>query len=151
MGWTDEREELLRKLWQDGLSCSQIARKVGGVTRNAVAGKVRRIGLPYRAAPKAGRPQPPPGSVMLYAPSSPRAIRGCDQDAAMPSRRFRTTDQFCSSRACSWPIGDPDSSTFRFCGQDADGPYCPEHRQVAFQPPQRKDVRDLMRSLRRYL
>ena len=45
MGWTDERVELLKKLWLDGLSASQIAKQLGGVTRNAVIGKVHRLGL----------------------------------------------------------------------------------------------------------
>ena len=45
MGWTDERVELLKKLWADGLSASQIAAELGGITRNAVIGKVHRLGL----------------------------------------------------------------------------------------------------------
>lgn len=50
-GWTDDRVELLKKLWTDGLSASQIAKQLGGVTRNAVIGKVHRLGLAGRAAP----------------------------------------------------------------------------------------------------
>src|ERR1700691_4762226 len=49
MSWTDERVELLKKLWSDGLSASQIAAELGGITRNAVIGKVHRLGLPGRA------------------------------------------------------------------------------------------------------
>ena len=45
MNWTDERVELLKKLWSDGLSASQIAAQLGGVTRNAVIGKVHRLNL----------------------------------------------------------------------------------------------------------
>ena len=48
MSWTDERVELLKKLWTDGLSASQIAAELGGVTRNAVIGKVHRLGLSGR-------------------------------------------------------------------------------------------------------
>ena len=51
MGWTDERVELLKKLWLEGLSASQIAKQLGGVTRNAVIGKVHRLGLSGRATP----------------------------------------------------------------------------------------------------
>ena len=51
MGWTDERVETLKKLWLDGLSASQIAKSLGGVTRNAVIGKVHRLGLSGRATP----------------------------------------------------------------------------------------------------
>jgi GcrA cell cycle regulator len=50
-GWTDDRVTLLKKLWTDGLSASQIAKQLGGVTRNAVIGKVHRLGLAGRAAP----------------------------------------------------------------------------------------------------
>ena len=49
MTWTDERVELLKKLWADGLSASQIAAELGGITRNAVIGKVHRLGLSGRA------------------------------------------------------------------------------------------------------
>ena len=50
MNWTDERVETLKKLWADGLSASQIAAELGGITRNAVIGKVHRLGLSGRAA-----------------------------------------------------------------------------------------------------
>ena len=49
MSWNDERVEALKKLWADGLSASQIAGRLGGVTRNAVIGKVHRLGLAGRA------------------------------------------------------------------------------------------------------
>ena len=51
MAWTDERVEELKKLWSEGLSASQIAKQLGGVTRNAVIGKVHRLGLSGRATP----------------------------------------------------------------------------------------------------
>ncbi|MFB2549762.1 GcrA family cell cycle regulator [Ensifer soli] len=54
MNWTDERVEKLKKLWSEGLSASQIAAQLGGVSRNAVIGKVHRLSLPGRA--KAGGP-----------------------------------------------------------------------------------------------
>src|SRR6188768_96843 len=78
MGWTDERVELLKKLWQDGLSASQIAKQLGGVTRNAVIGKVHRLGLSGRATPS--KPQrtvfkaPRPARPVSAAPSAPRRL-----------------------------------------------------------------------------
>lgn len=51
MSWTDERVARLSKLWAEGLSASQIAADLGGVTRNAVIGKVHRLGLSGRAKP----------------------------------------------------------------------------------------------------
>src|SRR5450432_4285790 len=85
MGWTDERVELLKKLWQDGLSASQIAKQLGGVTRNAVIGKVHRLGLSGRATPskpartvfKAPRPTRP----VSAAPSAPRRLAEPTQHA----------------------------------------------------------------------
>src|SRR3989440_2851224 len=73
MAWNDERVDLLKKLWSDGLSASQIAGRLGGVTRNAVIGKVHRLGLSGRATPsqpsrptfKAPRPQRPASSTSL--------------------------------------------------------------------------------------
>lgn len=58
-GWTDERTELLTKLWRDGLSAPQIAKQLGGVTRNAVIGKAHRLGLGGRAEPSAPRARAP--------------------------------------------------------------------------------------------
>ncbi|MHA6347376.1 GcrA family cell cycle regulator, partial [Roseivivax sp. CAU 1761] len=49
MSWTDERVELLKKMWNEGQSASQIAKELGGVTRNAVIGKVHRLGLSNRS------------------------------------------------------------------------------------------------------
>ena len=59
MSWTDERVELLKKLWADGLSASQIAGELGGITRNAVIGKVHRLGLSGRAKSPSSAAQRP--------------------------------------------------------------------------------------------
>lgn len=64
-GWTDERVELLKKLWQDGLSASQIAKQLGGVTRAAVIGNVHRLGLSGQGG----------GGPSRNRPSTPRATR----------------------------------------------------------------------------
>ena len=63
MSWTDERVELLKKLWTDGLSASQIASRMGGLTRNAVIGKVHRLGLSGRTRPARPRAPKPRHSV----------------------------------------------------------------------------------------
>jgi GcrA cell cycle regulator len=55
MSWTEERTDLLRRLWPD-VSASQIAKQLGGVTRNAVIGKAHRLGLAKKAEPP--RPSP---------------------------------------------------------------------------------------------
>src|SRR5438034_8785739 len=59
MSWTDERVEALKRLWSEGLSASHIAAELGGVTRNAVIGKVHRLGLAGRAkSPTSSAPRP---------------------------------------------------------------------------------------------
>lgn len=71
MNWTDERVEKLKKLWADGLSASQIAAQLGGVSRNAVIGKVHRLNLPGRA--KAGGSTTT--TVRAKRPATPAAPR----------------------------------------------------------------------------
>ena len=48
MSWTPDRVENLKKMWSEGQSASQIATDLGGVTRNAVIGKIHRLGLSNR-------------------------------------------------------------------------------------------------------
>lgn len=165
MGWTDERVETLKKLWQDGLSASQIAKQLGGVTRNAVIGKVHRLGLSGRATPskparpafKAPRPHRP-----AVAPSAPRRIAEpvASAPAPAPTRYIdeapgSATVLTLGAHMCKWPIGDPASENFTFCGRrSSEGPYCNEHAQVAYQPSQtkkRSSASELARSLRRYI
>ena len=148
MGWTDERVESLKKLWQDGLSASQIAKQLGGVTRNAVIGKVHRLGLSGRAAPsKPARPtfKAPRPARPAAAPAAPRRV--AEQTvpvAAAPSPspvRYveeapgTATVLTLGAHMCKWPIGDPSSDSFTFCGRRQDeGPYCVEHARIAYQP-----------------
>ncbi len=164
MGWTDERVELLKKLWLDGLSASQIAKQLGGVTRNAVIGKVHRLGLSGRATPsqparvafKAPRPARP------AAPAAPRRMEAREVVRAEPrpivydEQPGSATVLTLGAHMCKWPIGDPSADSFTFCGKRTDGdiPYCQHHAQVAYQPAQsrkRSGANDLARSLRRYI
>jgi len=169
MGWTDERVESLKKLWQDGLSASQIAKQLGGVTRNAVIGKVHRLGLSGRAAPsKPARPafKAPRPARPVAAPAAPRrlpepAVSAAPAPAApSPVRQLdeapgTATVLTLGAHMCKWPIGDPSSDDFTFCGRrQEEGPYCTEHARVAYQPAQtkkRSGANELARSLRRYI
>lgn len=179
MSWTDERVTTLKKLWLDGLSASQIAKQLGGVTRNAVIGKVHRLGLSGRAAPsqparpafKAPRPARPAAQTM---PSAPRRVVATEQSAPSPMTASASphaappslpayrdeqpgsaTVLTLGAHMCKWPIGDPSSDGFTFCGRrSSDGPYCVEHARVAYQPQQSKKKAgptELARSLRRYI
>ena len=94
MSWTDERVELLKKLWSDGLSASQIAAELGGITRNAVIGKVHRLGLSGRAkSASSAAPRP------RKARSSTHMLRiGRARSAATPRLRMPTRSKRKPSR-----------------------------------------------------
>lgn len=164
ISWSDERVELLRKLWSDGLSASQIAAELGGITRNAVIGKVHRLGLSGRAKTNAAstpRPRKPvrqPGSAAPAAPAGMQSqIRAhmalaprpaLEAAAPMPVRApapredvvipmsERVTIMDLREAMCRWPIGDPTTPEFRFCGARSDLglPYCAHHGRIAYQP-----------------
>jgi GcrA cell cycle regulator len=201
MSWTDERVETLKRMWGEGQSASQIAKELGGVTRNAVIGKVHRLGLsnreenegepaseaapapkvevakevPRAAAPAAppvppapaapvstvpsgalpnsstaasvlastggpiplrkaivpaGQPLPPQPSANEISPEALASVREVEKRAA------RLTLMELTERTCKWPIGDPATEEFWFCGlpSQAGKPYCEAHVGVAFQP-----------------
>jgi GcrA cell cycle regulator len=172
MGWTDERVETLKKLWMDGLSASQIAKQLGGVTRNAVIGKVHRLGLSGRAAPshpsrpafkapRAPRPisMPTPRPRVAEARPAATATAGVPAVRAAPFVELPGTATVLTLGAhmCKWPIGDPSSNDFTFCGRragDESSPYCVDHARMAYAPPAGKkktSVAELTRSLRRYI
>lgn len=198
MSWTDDRVETLKRMWSEGQSASAIAKELGGVTRNAVIGKVHRLGLSNRTEePDAAAlaPAPAPEPVAREKPAAPRAV---PQPAAAPlrpepapepvavqpepepepstqpafvpvprrpivpagqplppqpsaneispealasvreveKRAKKLTLMELTERTCKWPIGDPATDKFWFCGLPsvAGKPYCEAHVGVAFQP-----------------
>jgi GcrA cell cycle regulator len=208
MSWTDERVELLKKMWGEGQSASQIAKELGGVTRNAVIGKVHRLGLSNRAgaapAPAAPSPAPAPAAGASAAAKAeskpkpaPKPVEVKVRPAAKPVPRIvedeveleedeeedvvarqatvphtrkaiipagqplppqpsaneispealakvneiekkarRLTLMELTERTCKWPVGDPATDNFWFCGLPTQPgkPYCEAHVGVAFQP-----------------
>jgi GcrA cell cycle regulator len=182
MTWTDERVALLKKLWMEGLSASQIAGELsGGVTRNAVIGKVHRLKLSARAKPTNVAPRPKAPRANIGAPrrsssggsSSPRTNLGAasqrrtnsapmigatalkiDTDLeteivmevqSKAAELFIPVEERISllqltEKTCKWPIGDPMSSEFHFCGRMSDEgkPYCDFHSRRAYHQVDRK-------------
>jgi GcrA cell cycle regulator len=194
MSWTDERVETLKKMWGEGQSASQIAKELGGVTRNAVIGKVHRLGLSNRAgsggsaatkaapkekpaakaaaAPKAppkpkttgtkaapaskaaepevleldengipisaarraiipaGQPLPPQPSANEISPEALAKVSEVEKG----SKRIGLME--LTEKTCKWPVGDPATDDFWFCGlgTQTGKPYCEAHVGVAFQP-----------------
>lgn len=156
MEWSNERIEQLRSLWQDGLSASQIAASLGGITRNAVIGKAHRLGLTGRPSPIKNRPvgivrPKPPRRPRVERPAAPRVAAA---SASHPVHHRLEPPQpvveiddgpgatilTLTDRICKWPIGDPRHPDFHFCGRaSAEGlPYCADHARRAYQPPARR-------------
>ena len=149
MNWTDERVEKLKKLWSEGLSASQIAAQLGGVSRNAVIGKVHRLNLPGRA--KAGGSTTATRAAKRPAATTPRVanfpartatrtvaraagaallneeveIDGIEEVTVAPSRSVvlpisrKLALTELTERTCKWPIGDPLNDDFHFCGNES--------------------------------
>lgn len=190
MSWTDERVETLKRMWNEGQSASQIAKELGSVTRNAVIGKVHRLGLSNRVAPgaepvaakaggeqeqpvadaptqrapektaepsapadtdvapetepaapaapvqtrrqivPAGQPLPPQPSANEISPEALASVREVEK------RAKKLTLMELTERTCKWPVGDPATADFWFCGLPSQQgkPYCEAHVGVAFQP-----------------
>ena len=160
MSWTDERVELLRQLWLDGKSASQISTQLGhGVTRNAVIGKVHRLGLAGRAktpiraaAPRAAHAahvasSPPRAApvrrfaattaLALYVRADARMRPEPRRDVVVPMS-LRVTIVELKEAMCRWPLGDPTSPNSAIAAQptEATGPYCAHHGKLAYQPVQ---------------
>lgn len=162
MSWNDERVELLKKLWSEGLSASQIASRLGTVTRNAVIGKVHRLGLSGRATTsrmKSPRPRPRPNAIKRVAKprfanvgnTALQKLYLADAEPYVPPAEEmviplaeRKTIQTLAENHCRWPIGDPQEADFHFCGKNkvTGLPYCEFHARRAFQPPQASRRRD---------
>lgn len=164
MSWTEERVELLKTLWAQGLSASQIAAQLGEVTRNAVIGKVHRLGLSGRMKSSSSitrvskprlrsslRPSVQPtsfGATALKAEGQlePGLAEMLEPAIIMPfpaPQGENITLMQLSEKTCRWPLGDPSSSEFRFCGCEtaAGGSYCQYHAALAYQPAGRRKNR----------
>lgn len=122
--WTDERLEQLKALWGEGLSITQIGLKLG-VSRNAVVGKVHRMGLPKRQSP------------IVRSANPKHDDRPIQRRRAVPL----TLEQW-DRNTCSWPIGDPKTDNFSFCGATVEPgrPYCSQHCAVAYTSVREKDT-----------
>lgn len=135
MSWTDDRVELLTKLWGEGKTAAEIAKELGGVTRNAVIGKAHRLKLSNRVSPIQQNNKKP-------APKPAAPVKKSKQIVAEDEGRekFALTD--LGPRQCRWPIGDPRDANFGFCGCESISglPYCSEHAQVAYQAATRNRI-----------
>lgn len=152
MAWTDQQVEHLTKLWFEGKSCSIIAGELGnGLTRNAVIGKLHRLGLSERVTvPKISKPRAPSISIgRMYRPR-PKT----DRVASVPKMKtYRLPEELpappdcepvdffdVKDGLCRWPLGDPLTDEFKFCGATCEitTTYCRYHARMAYRPSEQK-------------
>jgi GcrA cell cycle regulator len=147
MSWTNERVERLKTLWAQGQSASAIAAALGQVTRNAVIGKVHRLGLARRSStsrcPRSLRRPPatrwPKRRAVLSARlSSPPPLPTAavtPMGGLGPAPEIPVTVATLTGQLCRWPEGDPKEAGFHFCGRrkaGSPGPYCGAHAAIAY-------------------
>ena len=135
--WTPDRVETLTRLWLDGQAASVIADRLGEVTRNAVIGKVHRLGLPGRATTNRQPRRTSPrrdraGRVTIRKPVfvRPRHALPLDLPPAPAALMLSVAD--LTETTCHWPVGDPRLPDFGFCGAQRTGrqPYCEFHQAL---------------------
>ena len=157
MLWTAEAVDILKRLALDGRSASAIAAALGAPSRNAVIGKANRIGIRLNGGGRASAPGATPvGACRGSLPALPRPVAGDTGQSRAPARslepagkagwsfaeaevgemrrvRFDEIREF----ACRWPLGDPRSGDFAYCGlKPAEGrSYCAGHCRMAYQTP----------------
>ena len=157
--WTKARTRYLRRRWSQGARVRDIAAELGhGITPNAVIAKIHRLGIadlsPFGGAP--GRRQAAKtirrldkvaseyraaywyrkGPLPAWVVSAKPYVEDARLDANIPRRRRRALLELTDD-TCRWPVGDPSSSRFFFCGARAahNKPYCAEHCARAYRRP----------------
>lgn len=133
MSWSDDRVDLLKKLWGEGKTAAEIAKELGdGVTRNAVIGKAHRLKLSSRISP------------IQQNTKKIKSISNNDGAPALLRRPLKKVPVYLGmqiqmddlrEKMCRWPNGDPQTDDFSFCGcKTVEGlPYCDNHASIAYQ------------------
>ena len=197
MAWTEERVKKLTLLWKSGNSASKIAIELGeGVSRNAVIGKIHRLGLSERGSgsngngqkikekkikeknlvehqnskvsdlenslesstQRKGKKRGRKPSIKKLTINENQSIPGFNatENSSLETAEIETEiDKLAlknmkeiekkakklnllelTEKTCKWPIGDPATSEFWFCGHPSEQgkPYCETHISIAFQP-----------------
>ena len=153
MSWTEERVSLLTKLWGEGHTAAEIAKQLGGVTRNAVIGKAHRLKLSNRVSPIQQNKKPAnrnverkPAKKVAAVPVQKQSSVEISEVEAVTRERVANGELYdlmdLKPRMCRWPCGDPKHKDFGFCGDNAMPglPYCEEHAKIAYQAATRNRI-----------
>lgn len=146
--WTVERENMLRDLWSTGLSCSQIADKLGGVSRSAIIGKAHRLDLPARAVRLSDEEREARQKQSRARETARKALHRLRKRIAMGERvppriapepipesikPLHVNLLELEPYQCRWPYGE---GPYTFCGhlKRGDPSYCGFHARLVYQP-----------------
>lgn len=148
MSWTEDRVAILKKLWSEGKTAAEIAKELGGVTRNAVIGKAHRLKLSNRASPiqqNNTKPDAVPAETNVTTEKKPEAaIRKKEKPVPVSSTAPKGGVLLADlkEKMCRWPDGDPQEEGFSFCGGvSVPGlPYCEDHAKAAYQSSSRARI-----------
>ncbi len=159
--WTEERVDTLKTLWADGYSASQIAAKLGGVSRNGVIGKVHRLNLSDRrtvvVTQRRTRAETAADNrtrmLVKRAAAPPPRLEPSAEATRQPRIETRPAKLLTlfelTERTCKWPFGHPRNAGFGFCGaaKDRGQPYCGDHNAIAYRAP---DPRRRLKAAQRF-
>lgn len=131
MSWTADEIDLAKRLWSEGQSASQVAWQVPGKTKNAVIGKMTRLGLTGgdnapRAYARSARPRIRSEKQRAETKKPP-----IPDDAPEP---VGAEGDFVGRGACQFIHGHPNQGGWRMCGAPAEKTYCPFHHRLTTQP-----------------
>ena len=145
MSWDKNRTDLLRKYWNQNFTASQIAQKIGNVTRNAVIGKAHRLNLEARAVSKKSTPKLQTENNNIPEVKPQKLGRKARFKALLLDKNFEpenpTKLENLSEEDCRWPLGEKMEPATFFCGRKSmeKFPYCKLHVLYAFQPKNAKE------------
>jgi GcrA cell cycle regulator len=157
--WTPDRTDMLKRLWGEGLTASEIAAQLGdGISRNAVIGKADRLNLAGRVKPVVARPprprNPKPGQ---YGGLAKKIAEGRLRKAQAPKPKpppkpdptetasLNLSLMELREDTCRWPHGNPRDEDFAFCGHEVEPGevYCPFHCWRAYPSGKRAKPQEL--------
>ena len=121
--WDTEKLDKLKKLWEKGVPITKIGDELG-VSRNAIAGKAHRLGLPKRNSPISSEGE---------ERSTKTKIKSLNVLKEVPLKISLRNVEWSRTKCC-WPEGDPKLKGFKFCGEEIlpGRPYCTKHSYIAY-------------------
>ena len=146
MDWSDDAIAQLRQLWIEGHSTAEIGRRLT-TTKNAIVGKAHRLGLSARPSPIQRHSEEGSGTSRNVKRPSNRHFHESANFKNKSVMRLSKVDTVADLRviqqvpkdnyklmSCCWPLGEPGTANFRFCGKIASSgkPYCPDHAAIAY-------------------